>query len=87
MVQIWDQEKAFNTLKPDLMTNLNIDKIYDIDRENEFLTNIFSKGVLAHLDCNKFPLLIGGDHTVAISSIYSSNNYCLYNQKIRCFMV
>ena len=76
--------KAFNTLKPDLITNLKIDKVYDIDCENEFLANIFGKGFLAHqniLDCKKFPLLIGGDHTTAISSIYSSNNYCLYNQK------
>ena len=30
---------------------------------------------------NEFPVIVGGDHTIAIPSVYASNEYCLSNQK------
>ena len=81
--------KAFNSIKP-YLNNLNIDKIYNIETnlntESRLKSNriLFGNGYVQHqsiLNTEKLPLLIGGDHTCAISSIFSSNNKCILNDK------
>lgn len=60
---------------------LNIDKKLDINCNNH-LTNVLGDGFLgvwSTLNENKFPLVIGGDHTVAIPSVYAVNEYCNMN--------
>lgn len=61
---------------------LNIEKIISIECKNNFLANTFTVGYDTIKDIliqNKFPFLIGGDHSVAISSIFAVNNYCKKN--------
>ena len=64
---------------------LNISKTYDIETNN-FITNILSDGynaVFKTLSDGKVPVVLGGDHTVAISSVFASNDYCnLCNKKL-----
>lgn len=62
---------------------LQIDKDYIIDT-NQHLTTLFGDGFLkVHktINDNKFPLTLGGDHTVAISSIPAVNQYCNVNNE------
>ena len=57
---------------------LNISKTYDINTNN-FITNILSDGynaVFKTMSDGKVPVVLGGDHTVAISSVFASNDYC-----------
>ncbi len=71
---------AFKVLENDLKI-LPINNKHIVNTNN-ILQNILSDGfvnVFKSLDINNFPLCIGGDHTVSISSIYASNEYCLYN--------
>lgn len=71
---------AYNNLKNDLKF-LPINNEYIINTNNNLRT-VFSDGFLEvsnSLNNNYFPLCIGGDHTIAISSIFASNEYCLYN--------
>jgi len=75
--------KAFDNIKFKL-TNLNIDNIYNIKSDKKHLRIVMGDAFMQHqniLGSKKLPLLIGGDHTCVISSIYSSNNYCILNGK------
>lgn len=73
---------AYKSLKKDLnFLKINSEKII---KSEGHLRNVFGKGfyeVSDSLDKNNFPLTIGGDHSVAIPSIFASNEYCLYNKK------
>jgi arginase len=63
---------------------LNIDNKYFID-VNQHLVTLFGDGFLTAwdtLNSNKFPLTIGGDHTVAISSVQASNEFTKMNSDI-----
>lgn len=77
---------AFKTLKPDLLKNekINIDKIYNIEtnqgRPRIQFGNAFYK-CWDSLNSGNMPFLIGGDHTCAISNIFASNEYSLYNKE------
>lgn len=57
---------------------LNIEKSININTNN-FITNVLNEGyeaVFKTMHEGRFPLVIGGDHTVAISSIFAINEYC-----------
>ena len=57
---------------------LDIDKKFNINTNN-FISNIIGEGyrsALISLHDNKIPITIGGDHTVAVSSVFASNKYC-----------
>jgi arginase len=57
---------------------LNIDKKININTNN-FISNVLDDGynaVFSTMKDGKFPLTIGGDHTVAISSIFAVNEFC-----------
>lgn len=61
---------------------LNDNKI--INTDNQPITTILWNGynsVTKTLENNKFPLTIGGDHTVAIASVNSVNDFCLKQNK------
>lgn len=80
--------KAFDTLKNDLEENrkININKIYNLDANSNHirleLGSAFNKcWKTLNSNSNYVPFLIGGDHTCAISSIYASNEYSLYNKE------
>lgn len=63
---------------------LQIDEYKFIDTEDSHYTTIFENGynsIVDTLSQNKFPLLIGGDHTIAISSIFASNEKCKSNNE------
>ncbi len=75
--------QAFNVLKKDL-NFMKIENTYDIDTVNGHLRVILGRaymGVWNSLNGEKFPLLIGGDHTCAIGSIYATNEFCLMNNE------
>ena len=78
---------AYNALKSDLMeaNKLKITKTYNIRNcDNNHCRTILSDGFIACwniLNAKQFPLLIGGDHTCAISSIFATNEYCNTNKK------
>ena len=60
---------------------LNIENDYTVNA-NQHLITVFGDGFLntwKTLNSNKFPIIIGGDHTVAVSSIYASNEYTRMN--------
>jgi arginase len=73
---------AYKSLKKDLdFLPIYSEKIIN---PNQHLRSIFGKGfyeISNSLDRNHFPLTIGGDHSVAIPSIFASNEHCLYNKK------
>lgn len=84
-------EKGANKIgsknSPNLLKNefdfLYINKDIDIN-PNNFVTNILYEGyrqTLLSLWDEKFPLTIGGDHTVAIGSIFAANEYCNWKHK------
>jgi len=57
---------------------LNIDKKININTNN-FIFNVLQDGyneVFHTMREGRFPLTIGGDHTVAISSIFAINEFC-----------
>ncbi len=63
---------------------LNVDDVYYIDCENLKVPRMLETGfrLCRHvLNKNKFPLLIGGDHTTAVSSVFAANEYC-HNKKL-----
>ena len=73
---------APKTLKP-YFNYLNIDKDYIVNTNN-FVTNILNEGykfVEESFINDKFPLIIGGDHTVAVSSVSAANQYSRLNNK------
>lgn len=62
---------------------LNIENDYTIN-PTQHMISLFGDGFLKTwntLNSNKFPLIIGGDHTVAISSIFASNEYTKMNRE------
>ena len=76
--------QAYKALKPDLK-NLKINKIHNIENcDNNHYRNILGDGFMACwdiLNSNDFPLLIGGDHSCVISSIFAANEYCINNKE------
>lgn len=77
---------AYDVLKNDLSTNgkLKINKIYNLIANEEHPRMEFGDAFLKcknTLETGNFPLLIGGDHTTAISNIFASNEYSLYNKE------
>jgi len=63
---------------------LNIFKNYTITSERNHLRTVLGDGyfrIWNTLDCNVFPLIIGGDHTISTSSIATCNDYCLMKRE------
>ena len=63
---------------------LNIVYNYTVDTEQAHVSNILGDGyiyVWNTLNRDILPLVIGGDHTVAVSSISASNDYCSMNKQ------
>ena len=77
--------KAFNILKPNLYNSkLNINEIKNIESEKRHVSIIFDdiyNKAYNNLNENKKSLQIGGDHTIAIPTIFASNNYCFKNNQ------
>ena len=74
--------KAYNTLKNDLKF-LPISKTFNIENcdKNHYRITL-DKGFSVCwdiLNSNNVPLLIGGDHTCAVSSVFATNEYCIMN--------
>lgn len=64
---------------------LNVDNVNFINCENTKIRTILGNGFLSCWDTHNkgnFPLLVGGDHTTAISSIFAANEYCNMNREI-----
>ena len=79
---ILGSSKAYEELRPEL-DKLKIEKTYNIKAKNRKLRDILSDGFFSAreiLNKNNKPLLIGGDHTIAISNIASSNEFCKMNK-------
>ena len=78
--------KAFRTLESDLYkSNININKINDIDTKTRHVTQIFDDVYINswnNLNQEKISLQIGGDHSIAIPSIFAANSYCGLNQEV-----
>lgn len=75
--------QAYKVLKKDL-DFMKIEKTYDVDTESGHLRTILGRGFMGvwkSLNSDKTPLLIGGDHTCAIGSIFAVNEYCLMNNE------
>lgn len=80
---ILGSSKACNILSPEL-NKLKIEKIYNIKTKNRHIREILSDGFFSSreiLNKNNNPLLIGGDHTIAISNIAAANEYCKINNE------
>ena len=76
---------AYNILEPDLIkSNLIINKIDNVICENKHVTQIYSDVYMNswnNLNQNKLSLQIGGDHSIAINSIFAANTYCGINRE------
>ena len=76
--------KAYKALKDDL-NYLKITKTFNVENTiNNHYRTILGEGFLACwevLNSNNFPLLIGGDHSCAVSSIFASNDHCNMNKE------
>ncbi len=75
--------QAYKVLKKDL-DFMKIEETYNVDCEKGHLRTILGRGFMGiwdSLNAEKFPLLIGGDHTCAIGSIFAANEYCLMNNE------
>ena len=76
--------EAYKELKDDL-SSLKISKTINIENcNNNHDRTILGDGFLACwniLNSDNFPLLIGGDHTCAVSSIFAANEYCIMNKE------
>lgn len=73
---------AYESIKKDLKF-LPIDNEIIVNADNH-LRQVFGDGffeISKSLDRNNFPLCIGGDHTVVLSSIFASNEHCIYNKE------
>ena len=71
-----------NLLK-DEFNFLCINKNIDIN-PNNFITNVLFEGyrqILLSFWDEKFPLTIGGDHTISVASIFAANEYCRWSHK------
>jgi arginase len=76
---------AFYILKNDIMnSNLNIKNVKNIECHDIHIRKVFThiyRHTLFNLEDNKLSLQVGGDHSIAIPSIYASNNFCQENNK------
>ena len=76
--------KAYNAIKKDL-NDLKISKTHNIKNcDTKHYRNVLGDGFLACwniLNSNNLPLLIGGDHSCVVSSIFASNEYCIMNKE------
>tara|TARA_X000000368_G_scaffold418633_1_gene419114 strand:- start:2860 stop:3687 length:828 start_codon:yes stop_codon:yes gene_type:complete len=80
---ILGSSKAYDILSPEL-NKLKIEKIYNIKTKNRHIRDILSDGFFSSreiLNKNNKPLLIGGDHTIAISNIAAANEFCKINNE------
>lgn len=72
---------AFKELENEL-NFLPIFKKHIVNTDNNY-RDLFDEGffnIYNSLDCNCFPLCIGGDHSVSLASIFAVNEYCLYKK-------
>ena len=75
-------KNAPKTLKP-YFDYINIDKDYTVNTNN-FVSNILSEGYQFAEESfrnERFPFVVGGDHTVAISSVFAANQYSRWNHQ------
>ena len=74
---------AYKNLKNEL-SFIKTNKVINIKNcDSTFYRNIFNDAFMGcwnALNEDKFPLLIGGDHSCVISSIFASNEFCLMNK-------
>jgi arginase len=78
---ILGSSKAYETLRPEL-DKLKIEKTYNIETQDRHIRDILSDSFFYSreiLNKNNKPLLIGGDHTIAVSNIAAANEYCKIN--------
>lgn len=78
---ILGSSKAYETLRPEL-DKLKIEKTYNIETQDRHIRDILSDSFFSSreiLNKNNKPLLIGGDHTIAVSNIAAANEYCKIN--------
>lgn len=63
---------------------LNINQNFTVVSKNNHIANILADtyiNVWNTLNCNIFPLVIGGDHTISAGSVSASNDYCISNKE------
>lgn len=63
---------------------LNVDNVNFIDSDNTKVRDLLGNSFLCccnTLNKGKFPLLVGGDQTTVISSIFATNEYCIINNE------
>ena len=81
---------AFNILEPNLsVSNLNINKIENIESDKRHIRLVYNDIYMhtwKNLNEDKLSLQIGGDHSIAVPSIYAANTFCSLNKKTRYFM-
>ena len=78
---ILGSSKVYETLRPEL-DKLKIEKTYNIETQDRHIRDILSDAFFSSreiLNKNNKPLLIGGDHTIAVSNIAAANEYCKIN--------
>lgn len=77
--------KAFNALKSNLLNSkLIINEIININCDSKHITEVFQDIYINswnNLNKDKISLQIGGDHSIAIPSIYAANTYCGSNRQ------
>ena len=76
---------AFNILEPDIInSNLNINKIDTIETEQKHIRLVYNDIYMhswKNLNSDKLSLQIGGDHSIAIPSIFAANTMCRLNKQ------
>ena len=80
---ILGSSEAYNVLSPEL-NKLKIEKTYNIKTKGRHIRDILSDSFFSSreiLNKNNKPLLIGGDHTIAISNIAAANEFCKINNQ------
>ena len=74
-----------SSLAPDIIVDKLpfVDNIHEI-KHDRLVRNVLGEGFMCvwkSLNAGSFPIVIGGDHTVAISSVFAANEVCLSNKK------
>ena len=76
---------AFNVLEPNLsISSLNINKIENIRSDKRHIRLVYNDIYMhtwRNLNEDKLSLQIGGDHSIAIPSIYAANTFCGLNKQ------
>mgnify|MGYP001270519553 CR=1 FL=1 len=76
---------AFKVLEPNLsISNLNINKIENIESDKRHIRLVYNDIYMhswRNLNEDKLSLQIGGDHSIAIPSIYAANTFCGFNKE------